>query len=309
MKLIGILIAITSCFLAGCNRGPQTSDAKGTEEKTDVPLKSRRTYRGSLEPLNAYRGKELAKLDDLQAKELLGTVTRLVPDRTYQFWFDFRPWHVWEFPNKGQPVLLLFEVDNTGPHPGSTSIRITVFEKIGKTFSESTFATGNRCYLHGVSLEKQTDEHDPLIALETGCGPGPGPNFHKQVYARFGNRFDLVRLESADGKATRNLYYVNHFACGPEVPKQSPQEWEADVFSRDRFRILRALVWLSGAHWKGQPAKKLDRQFEPVENLELVRQVRARQKVADKLKALTASEDRWVREAAVLAADPEDERW
>jgi len=53
-----------------------------------------------------------------------------------------RPRYVWEFPNKGQPALVLFEVDNTGPHPGSTGVRINVFEKAKNVRSESVFWTG-----------------------------------------------------------------------------------------------------------------------------------------------------------------------
>jgi len=136
------------------------------------------------------------------------------PEREYRHWFDFRPRYVWEFPNKGQPALVLFEVDNTGPHPGSTGVRINVFEKAKNVRSESVFWTGHRCYMHAVSLDKQADDQDPLIVLETGLGPGPGPNVQKQIYARVGNRFDLIRLEDSEGKATRNNYYVNHFACG-----------------------------------------------------------------------------------------------
>jgi hypothetical protein len=295
--------------LIGCNRGPQVLDVKTNEEKADVSLEAPKTYRGSLEPLSAYRGKELANLDEIEAKELLATIRKLVPDREYRFWFDFWPWYVWEFPNKGRPILLLFEVDNTSPHPGSSGIRITVFEKTGNAPSESEFWTGHRCYLGAVSLDKIFDDQDPLIVLETGLGGGPGPNVQKQIYARIGNRFDLIRLEDGHGKATRNTYYVNHFACGPMIPTQTQAEWEADVLSGDRFRILRSLVWLGGVHWEGKPPDKSENQHEQAEQIELVRSVRASKKVADKLKVLATSEDRWVREAAALAANPKDNRW
>jgi hypothetical protein len=306
---MAMLPAIFACVFSGCDRGPQAPDVKVDGAKADVALEPLKTYRGSLEPLNAYRDKELSKLDKAQAKELLATITRLVPDREYRFWFDFRPWHVWEFPNKGQPVLLLFEVDNTRPHPGSSGIRITVFEKTGNARSEFEFWTGHRCYMRAVSLEKSVDGQDPLIVLESGPGPGPSPNIGKQVYARIGDRFDLVRMEDADGKATRNCYYVNHFACGPTLPKQTQAEWEADVLSGNRHRVLRALVWLGGVHWEGQPPDKSESQHEPAEKIELVRSVRANQKVADKLKLLVTSEDRWISEAAALAAFPKDNRW
>lgn len=297
--VIGLLLVLATCVLIGCNRGSPIPAVKVIDK----------TAQDSLEPLKAYRGKELAKLDEAQVEELLATIRKLLPGRKYEDWFDFRPWYVWEFPNNGNPALLLFEVNNTGPHPGSTVIRITVFENSGKVTAQSEFRTGHRCYIRAASLEEQADDQDPLIALETGPGAGPGPDVQRQIYAPFGSRFDLVRIENADGRATRNNYYVNHFACGPEIPKQTPAAWESDVLSGDRLRELRALVWLGGAHWEGQPPDKSEKQHEPVEQIELVRNVRANQRVVDKLKALAKSEDRWVREAAALAADPKDNRW
>jgi hypothetical protein len=309
LTVMGMILALAPCYLIGCNRGPQVPDVKVAEQKADVLPEPPQSYCGSLEPLIAYRGKELAKLDEAQTKELLTIIKQLVPEREYRFWFDFTPRHVWEFPNNGQPVIVLFEVDDTGPHPGSTRIRITVLEKAGNARFESEFWTGNRCYMRDVSLEKQADDQNPLIVLEMGPGPGPGSGIKRQVYARIGGRFDLVRLEGNDEKATRNNYYLDHFACGPKIPKQTQAEWEADVLSGDRIRILRALVWLGGAHWKGLAPGVSDNQHEPAEQIELVLNVRANKKVAATLKALLTSEDRWVSEAAALARDPRDTRW
>jgi hypothetical protein len=307
--IIGLLSAFAACLVMGCNRDSQAPDVTLVEPDTTIPADPRHSYSGPLEPLNAYRGKELAKLDEDQARVLLATIKKLIPEREYRHWFDFRPWHVWEFPNQGRPALVLFEVDNTGPHPGSTGIRINLFEKARKVRSESVFWTGHRCYLRAVSLDKPPDGQDPLIALETGLGPGPGPDVQRQIYAHIGDRFDLIRLEDSEGKATRNCYYVNHFACGPEVPTKTELEWEADVLSGNRIRVLRSLVWLGGAHWEGTPPDASETQHEPAAQIQLVRSVRANKKVADKLRALLKSDDQWLKEAAALAAYPEDRRW
>jgi hypothetical protein len=303
-----MLPALAAWILIGCNREAQVPDVKD-EQQVAVPAEAGLSYSGSLEPLAAYRGKELSKLDEAQSKDLLAAIKKLIPDREYRHWFDFHPWYVWEFPNKGQPALVLFEVDNTGPHPGSTGIRINVFDKAKNARTESVFWTGHRCYMRAVTLEKQKDNQNPLIVLETGLGPGPGPNVPKQIYARVGQRFDLIRLEDSEGKATRNSYYVNHFACGPQAPKQTEAEWEADVLSADRNRVLRSLIWLGGRHWEGKPPDESEKQHEPAEQIKLVRSVRANKKVADRLRELVASEDRWLREAAELAANPKDSRW
>jgi hypothetical protein len=307
--IIRMLPVFAACLLVGCNRDSQVPDVNLTEQKVADTNEPPLAYSGPLEPLNAYRGKELAKLDEDEAKELLASIKKFIPEREYRHWFDFRPWYVWEFPNKRQPALVLFEVDNTGPHPGSTGIRIIVFEKARNVRAESVFKTGHRCYLRAVCLDKQGDDQDPLIVLETGPGPGPGPNFQRQIYGRSGDRLDLIRLEDSEGKATRNNYYVNHFACGPKVPIQTEAEWEADVLSGDRIRVLRSLVWLGGSHWEGKPPDESEKQHEPAGQIQLVRSVRANKKVADKLRVFVESEDRWLREAAVLAADPKDLRW
>jgi hypothetical protein len=107
-RLVGILPAIAACVLVGCNRDAQVPNIKVNEQKVVPASETELSYGGPLDPLDAYRGKELAKLGDDEAKGLLATVKKLIPEREYRHWFDFRPWHVWEFPNKGQPVLVPF---------------------------------------------------------------------------------------------------------------------------------------------------------------------------------------------------------
>jgi hypothetical protein len=261
----------------------------------------------ALEALHDWRGKALSELGDAQQEKMIATIKVLVPEREYRGWIDFRPWYVWDFPNKGQPNVVLFEVNNRLPTPGSTGIRLTVFEETGKVRFESEFWTGHRHYMSDASLRKQIGADDPLIELEvSGLG---GNILEKQIYARIGDRFDLVRLEDADGKATRNRYYIGHFACGPILPEQTAAEWEADVFAGDRLRTLRALVWLGGAHWQGKLPEEPHPQYEGTEQIELVRSVRADRRVAEKLKTFVKSDDVWIREAAALAVDPKDTRW
>ena len=226
----GILCTLAVSFMIGCSCTPQATDSK--------------TVRTYLEALKGYLGKDLSKLDATATEQLLVTITKLLPNRTYREYFDFRPWHVWEFPNGGQPLVVLFEVDNTRPHPGQTGIRITVFDASGNIQSETAFGTGHRSYMSGVTLQNLIKGEDPIIVLETGGLGGPDS---KQYYARIGGRFDLVRLENTEGTATRNRYYINHFKCGPEIVRQSQAEWEADLLSGGRLQLLRALEWL-GAH-------------------------------------------------------------
>src|SRR5438309_2037342 len=56
----------------------------------------------SISKLLRYRGKELRKLDKDGIKELLESISKIMPKRTYRDLVDFRPWHVWEFHNKNE---------------------------------------------------------------------------------------------------------------------------------------------------------------------------------------------------------------
>jgi hypothetical protein len=150
------LPGFAACLLIGCQRAIQAPVIEVDEQKAEIAAEPAKSYSGSIEPLNAYLGKELAKLDKSESERLLTIIKKAIPDREYHVFFDFRPWYVWEFPNNGKPVLVLLEVNNQMPHPGSTGIRINVFEKTRKARSESVFDTGHRCYMRVISLENCT---------------------------------------------------------------------------------------------------------------------------------------------------------
>ncbi|HEY8503934.1 MAG TPA: hypothetical protein VIL46_05090 [Gemmataceae bacterium] len=297
------------CFSAVAAPGCVPS---GTERE-DSSEKSRRA---AIEAIKACRGKDLRSLEPDRIRELLGHMSELGLERAYQDWIDlYGPLHVWDFRNeKGQ--LLLFEADKISPHPGRTRITLTVLNDSGKVVSETDLTTGWRCYLRDAKLQAAAGGGYPLVVLETGLGSGPGPNVGEQYYAWIGQRFELVRLEDSDGKATRNRYHINHFRCGPTVPELTEAEWVADLASPDRLRVLRALVWLGGVHWDLQSDEDFNRryegfnqkQFEDFDQVRLVRKVRANEKVIARLEDLAKGDDRWLREAALLAANPEDDR-
>jgi hypothetical protein len=260
--------------------------------------------------LKSHIGKNLRELDEKKKEELLGVIQRLIPKRKYRDQFDFTPWSVCAFTKPGgDSAALLFDVNNTLPHPGCTLIRLTLFDASGKVLSEMEFGTGHRCYLYSAALKQLGKDEYPVLLLKTEIGAGPGPDIAKQYYARIGGRFDLVRLEGSGGKATRNDYYGKGFACGPAVPKQTEAQWEADLLSPKRMRVLRALVWLGGAHSNAKPGEKLGRQAEDLEQVQLVRRTREREKVVIRLRELSKSADQWLREGAKLALDPKDTRF
>jgi len=263
----------------------------------------------AFDTLTSYRGKDLRKLDNKQVKDVLEVVSKLLPARPYDDYFDFRPWHIWDLrKNSAQPIHVLFEVNDNGLHPGTTGIRITEFGQSPKMLSETTFGTGWRCYLRDVKPEAAIDGEYPLLALETDVGAGPGPNICKQYYAKIGSGFELVRLENSDGTATRNAYYITHFRCGPAALKQSETEWEADLLAKEKLRVLRALVWLGGIHWELKADDKMDPQYETRDEVLLVRNIRKLEKVIARLKELANSKDRWLEEGARLTMNPQDSR-
>jgi hypothetical protein len=257
--------------------------------------------------IKPYLGKDLQKLGEGEISDLLSRLTRLIPKRSYREAFDYRPWGLWEFKKeKGPALYLLLEGDNSRGHPGSTLIRLTVLDASGETVSEERFTTGWRCYARSAKLEPAVKGEYPLVVFEA---TEPGGNVGKQIYARVNDRFDLIRVEDAGGRGTRNKYYVKHFRCGPTIPKQTAAEWESDLVAGDRLRVLRALVWMGGVHGDLQPGEQPDRQAEDLQDVLLVRDVRSRSKVTARLKELAEDKDSWIQEAAKLALDPKNDRF
>jgi hypothetical protein len=240
-----------------------------------------------------------------EADHVLKAIRILVPQRTYRGFFDFRAWHAWKFgENEGIPIYLVFEADTSAPHPSSTGVRLTLLDDSGEVLAESAFTMGHRLYLRSAELVRAKDEAHFVIALKTGSWAGPGPGDEKQYYARIGDRFDLVRLEGDGGKAIRNPYCVKHFRSGPEAPQRTAADWQTDLLSSDRLKVLRALVWLGGEHWDLKGGDNT--QYENADDVQLVHQVRADPKVVERLTALAKREDAWLQDAAVLALSPED---
>jgi len=141
------------------------------------------------------------------------------------------------------------------------------------------------------------------VVLQTDLGAGPGPDIAGQYYARFGNRFDLVRVENHRGKAGRNDYEHSANACGPRVPKQTEKDWEADIFSNDRTKILRALVWLGGIHWNPNTKVERKRWTESREDAVLVYDLRTNPKIRAHLMELEKHHDRFISEQASVVVN------
>src|SRR5437868_4600335 len=105
--------------LAG-TRGP----GAGATRKTNVPPERRHA---AFQTLLAYSGKDLEKLPESQTKELRNTLASLLPGREVERFCGYRPHHFWQFRNQ-PPLHLLFEVYAPTIHPGTTGMRLTLFD-------------------------------------------------------------------------------------------------------------------------------------------------------------------------------------
>ncbi|WP_145238284.1 DUF349 domain-containing protein [Urbifossiella limnaea] len=217
------------------------------------------------------------------------------------------PRYVW--PSGPSGGWVVFERPYTsGGHPGSTELRLTRLDARGGVQARGWFTTGWRRYLESARLETVAGIPDPVVVVRTAEDGGGEPE--RQWYAKVDDRYDLVRLEQEDGAAVGNGYWLNHGRCGPPPPHQSADDWEADLTSTDRARVLRALVWLGGHHLLPlQPGQQQRNDMEDARDAELARAVRARTGVVARLRELAASGEAWEREGARLALSPKDVRW
>ena len=109
---------------------------------------------------------------------------------------------------------------------------------------ELTFRTGHRCYLRDVSVFKTIKGNLILRLIRVPFGP----HVTKQYYAYAGDHFDLVRLEDFERQCRAELILHKAFPMWARRAKQGEVDWEADLLSTDRLKVLRALVWLGGVH-------------------------------------------------------------
>lgn len=301
---------LVGCALAGgCNQTPTGGKAPATDDKSKA-----------VAALKTNRGKELQGLELLRTRELVGHLKALGLERDPEQVDRYGPWHIWDFGKQDRHALYLLceagkkmkqgagnGVTWVHMHPSATPVTLTLVDETGNVVTETDFTTGWRCYLREAEICNDGDKEHPLVLLHTELGGGPGPDITRQYYAWLGDRFDLVRLENSAGKATRNRYSVKRFRSGPRVVELTEEEWETELMSSDRTRVLRAMVWLGGYHWNLHAEEGLAAdQFEDAEQVKLWRKVRARAKVLARIQDLVKSEDGWLREAAELVADDQD---
>ncbi|MDB5308077.1 MAG: hypothetical protein JWO38_2279 [Gemmataceae bacterium] len=278
-----------------------------TQEKRTSP----KSKRAALDVVQAFLGKNLEKAGEEELRPLMAAMRVLDPGRLTssdaESWPSPAPLYVWAFGSEPGPVgcLVLERGQFTNIIPGTTDIRLTLFDHTGAWRAKVESTTGWRCYYRAARLESVPGIEDPVVVIDTADGLGPG--YARQWYARIGSRFDLVRVENYDGATARNLYHTQNWRCGPPPPRQTARQWEMELTSRDRARVLRALVWLGGRHRPpSTPWETLTGDTESFRDADLARRARLRPAVATRLQELVAHGDLWERDAAGLALQPDD---
>ncbi len=260
----------------------------------------RPTYLGSVSPIETVRqccGKDLHDLPSDARLSLKNAIENIrsakEPDLRSR---AFEPRSIWEYSSG----VLVLESEPNEIETETTSIRLIWLGQLGDVRAEVEFSTGPHCYLKNASVRSVAEFELPLLELDVDCREALKADYTRQVYSVIENRFDLIRLEGHDGLPRRNLYYAGNLACGPPPIEQSPEQWEADLYSSDRARVLRSLVWFAGERAAGDVSKDLHSIVGQPPLSILVKEVLARPAVRQRIRDLSRGDHEWERQQADL---------
>lgn len=253
--------------------------------------------------LDDFTGKDLRKLDKATDERLYESLKPIFPKfQSFGSWGP-RPWALAKFDNGREPLRwVCFEVDTTLPHPGTTRLKLHTWNAATRKVRVSEFTTGCRVYVKGFALKKRSISDGLLLELETGYG-GPEKPVGRQVYARLGDEWVLIRVEW-EGKAGPPKYAWRPSRAGPEYrPFELPSVLDS-LDSDNAVEQLLALTWLGAFHQvRRDPAEW--RYGQAQGDVDFVEAARSHPGIRARVEALTKSSEPWVAEAAALALHPE----
>ncbi|HEX7334079.1 MAG TPA: hypothetical protein VF290_21415 [Pyrinomonadaceae bacterium] len=203
--------------------------------------------------------------------------------------------------NNGEQKYVLVEMAPLLIIPGNSHLRINVFNPEGNLINSSEFRSGWRIdlgeirfiHVQGIRGEVLEVESYPVIN---------GADIARQYYALVGDKMRLIRLEDSAQALTPNTYRLPNYTIGVTEVGQSAAVWQEALLSNDVVEALAALTWLGGEHCDvndREPAHW----HEDVSEARLVDEVRRRPAVKAAVKALQNSDNPWVRDAAISAAE------
>jgi hypothetical protein len=291
----GNYFVIFVVLVLGCNKYQSNNlDKLPNDSEANLSCKS-------WDKLLSFIEKPLYKLNKDSKDEVESLVLDIFPNRKKDSsHFEFEPWYFWKVDGK-QIHFILLETASVWTVPGTTPVSLHIFDSKGILLKSLQFHTGHRIYLRkavliqSFSLEKIkipviefSVEFSGMIRVDEN----QQQIFAKQYYAFMGDNIVLIRLEDHDGFIIRKRYDYGQFAP-LDLPKRSEKEWEIALLSNNEVEILQTLVWMGGIHY-----------YENIEDIQLLENLRKRNKVQQCLNKLKKSGNKWIREAASLATNP-----
>lgn len=251
--------------------------------------------------LLSFENRDISNIDQSQARKLGEAIDVLVGKRENQFLF---PRLISKISDRvGEKTYVLVEESPLITIPGNSGLSVHVFTLDGSLLKSSVFLTGWRIGLTDIRISylSQIGRSGLDVSSEPSVN---GRDIAKQFYALIDDQVLLIRLEDKRGHLIRNVYGAPNHTFGLTIAGRSAAEWEKTLKSTDTAQVLATLTWLSGGHLNPKDSVP-DFDHENMVEAQLAEAVRARNGVKAALKQLSASKNKWVREAAKLASKTE----
>jgi hypothetical protein len=287
-------VGVTLTLLA-TSRGPGTAPAQPCAGSSDWCV------------LLSFEGRDLDELEREPYVELRRAIEALTgkPEPPGRY---FNPKLIAKLSNaQGQYRYVLVEESPLRGIPGDARLRVHVFDAQGKTLSASDFTCGDRIGVTGVKRTRMPEsevgvQESDVDVLEVGSrGSYGGRDLARQFYALLGDAVVLVRLEDSQGTPVANTFSVPNHTIGPPLPPRTAAEWERALGSSDPAEALSALMWVGGEHINiKMPLPWV--WAEEMEEARLAADVRSRPVVRELIRLRANCDNRWMRDAAELAA-------
>jgi hypothetical protein len=256
--------------------------------------------------LLSFEDRDLTKIGHRRIGELAQLIESILP-KSQGVTFGFGPYCLSRIANDGHSRLVLVECQPLMVIPGLSKARISVFDTEGHFLNSVEFQAGWRITIAGARILKTSPLGVPLIEI-LSHNVINGRDVARQIYGLIDDDVVLLRLEDSKSRILRNEYVASNWTIGPITPERPIEDWTNSLMSDNPIDVLRTLVWLGGKHWDlketsvfpGDPRSDVKKEAEYVNN------VRAVERIQNRVKSLLESKNQWIREAAALACKPED---
>jgi hypothetical protein len=253
--------------------------------------------------LEKFLGRDLRKLSqdeqhDLRAK-LASDLIELRLTKEHSIPYDFKPWFIWKYePAPGRSGYILFHGRPANVVPGNSGAAVDFFDEDGVLINSTDFLTGWRITIDSALFHFDVSMNAYVIEVASGNYIN-GRDIERQCYGVIDGRIALLRLEDSEGKVVGRHFRSSKFTIGPDVPLQTPEQWERVLISNRKADVLEALAWLAAGAHLHRVARDQDK-----ESADLVEEVLQRPAVRVALEELVRSDHPWISEAAKMVLSP-----